>query len=163
MNSTVCSDTPLDHRLRDSRPAGPWAAPKPWDRLPGTPASMAQPGSIFHIFSALAQFERRLIQERTKAGLAAARARGRKGGRPRLAQTEPRIQLARKLHGDGGVTIDDICKTLHISRTTYYRYVREGRRIAGGRLPPVVPSPDAADTASFADPPPVVDTRPPAG
>ena len=40
---------------------------------------------IFHIFSALAQFERRLIQERTKAGLAAARARGRKGGRPPLS------------------------------------------------------------------------------
>ena len=84
---------------------------------------------VFHIFSALAQFERRLIQERTKAGLAAARARGRKGGRPRLAQTEPRILLARKLHADGGVTLDDICKTLHISRTTYYRYVGTGRKM----------------------------------
>ena len=63
---------------------------------------------VFHIFSALAQFERRLIQERTKAGLAAARARGRKGGRPRLADTEPRILLAKKLKVDAGVTLDDI-------------------------------------------------------
>ena len=85
---------------------------------------------IFHIFSALAQFERRLIQERTRAGLAAARARGRRGGRPRLAQTEPRIMLAAKLRSDSGVPIDDICRTLHISRSTYYRYVRKSPRTA---------------------------------
>jgi DNA invertase Pin-like site-specific DNA recombinase len=78
---------------------------------------------IFHIFSALAQFERRLIQERTKAGIAAARARGRKGGRPRLAPSEPKLLLARKLHGDKTLSIDDICRSLHISRSTYYRYV----------------------------------------
>lgn len=83
---------------------------------------------IFHIFSALAQFERRLIQERTNAGLAAARARGRRGGRPRLAQTEPRILLARQLNVDGGVTIDDICRTLHISQTTYCRYPSDGAK-----------------------------------
>lgn len=78
---------------------------------------------VFNIFSALAQFERRLIQERTKAGLAAARARGRKGGRPRMQLNEPKVLLARKLYGDKTIEIDDICKTLHISRSTYYRYV----------------------------------------
>jgi DNA invertase Pin-like site-specific DNA recombinase len=78
---------------------------------------------VFHIFSALAQFERRLIQERTKAGLAAARARGRRGGRPPLAANDPRLVLAKKLHGDRTLSIDDVCRTLRISRSTYYRYV----------------------------------------
>jgi DNA invertase Pin-like site-specific DNA recombinase len=55
---------------------------------------------IFNIFSALAQFERRLIQERTKAGLAAARARGKKGGRRPLPASTPRVMLAKKLHRD---------------------------------------------------------------
>ena len=71
---------------------------------------------IFHIFSALAQFERRLIQERTKAGLAAARARGRKGGRPPLLASEPKLILAKKLYADKTLSIDDICQTLKISR-----------------------------------------------
>ena len=79
---------------------------------------------IFNIFSALAQFERRLIQERTKAGLAAARARGRNGGRPKLASNEAKVVLAKKLHADKSLEIDDICKTLRISRSTFYRYVR---------------------------------------
>jgi len=79
---------------------------------------------IFNIFSALAQFERRLIQERTKAGLAAARARGRNGGRPKVTSAEARVMLAKKLHADKSLEIDDICKTLRISRSTFYRYVR---------------------------------------
>ena len=79
---------------------------------------------IFNIFSALAQFERRLIQERTKAGLAAARARGRNGGRPKVTTNEARVLLAKKLHDDKSLDIDDICKTLRISRSTLYRYVR---------------------------------------
>jgi DNA invertase Pin-like site-specific DNA recombinase len=79
---------------------------------------------IFHIFSALAQFERRLIQERTKAGLASARARGRLGGRPPINLEEAKVRAARKLHDDHTLTIDDICTTLNISRSTYYRYVR---------------------------------------
>ena len=78
---------------------------------------------IFNIFSALAQFERRLIQERTKAGLAAARARGRSGGRPRLESEEAKVRAAKKLSGDRSITIDDICKTLGLSRSTYYRYL----------------------------------------
>jgi hypothetical protein len=65
---------------------------------------------IFNIFSALAQFERRLIQERTKAGLAAARARGRHGGRPRVTAAEAKVVLAKKLNADKTLEIDDICK-----------------------------------------------------
>ncbi len=79
---------------------------------------------IFNIFSALAQFERRLIQERTKAGLAAARARGRNGGRPKVTANEARVVLAKKLHADKSLDIDDICRTLRISRSTLYRYVQ---------------------------------------
>jgi DNA invertase Pin-like site-specific DNA recombinase len=78
---------------------------------------------IFNIFSALAQFERRLIQERTKAGLAAARARGRCGGRPRLESEQAKVRAAKKLSSDRSITIDDICRTLGISRSTYYRYL----------------------------------------
>lgn len=78
---------------------------------------------IFNIFSSLAQFERRLIQERTKAGLAAARARGRKGGRKKIDDTNPKVQMAKKMHQDHGMAIDDICKTLKISRASFYRYI----------------------------------------
>ena len=78
---------------------------------------------VLNIFSALAQFERRLIQERTKAGLAAARARGHRGGRPPVAQDSAKVVLANKLFCDRSVAIDDICATLRISRSTLYRYV----------------------------------------
>ena len=78
---------------------------------------------IFHVFSALAQFERRLIVERTNAGLTAARARGRLGGRPPMPLDDPRIQTARKLHADQSMVIADICKTLQISRPTLYRWL----------------------------------------
>ncbi len=78
---------------------------------------------VLNIFSALAQFERRLIQERTNAGLAAARARGRVGGRPPLDKSNPKVILANKLYSDRSVDPDDICKTLKISKSTLYRYV----------------------------------------
>jgi DNA invertase Pin-like site-specific DNA recombinase len=78
---------------------------------------------IFHVFSALAQFERRLIQERTNAGLAAARIRGRKGGRPPIRPNDRRIVLATKLFQDKSIGLDDICATLKISKSTLYRYV----------------------------------------
>jgi len=78
---------------------------------------------IFNIFSALAQFERRLIQERTKAGLAVARARGRHGGRPRIESEEAKVLAARKLAGDRSISINNICRTLNISRSNYYRYL----------------------------------------
>ena len=79
---------------------------------------------IFKTFSVLAQFERRLIQERTKASLAADRARARKGGRPKLSATDGRVVLEKKLHQNRNLQIDDICKTLRISRSTFYRFVR---------------------------------------
>ena len=78
---------------------------------------------VLNIFSALAQFERRLIQERTKAGLAAARARGRIGGRPAVDRDHPRVILANKLYCDRSFCLDDICTTLKISKSTLYRYV----------------------------------------
>jgi DNA invertase Pin-like site-specific DNA recombinase len=78
---------------------------------------------VFHIFSALAQFERRLIQERTKAGLAAARARGRKGGRRPITSNDPRVQTAKTMHKDKNMAVGDICKILGISRSTFYRYL----------------------------------------
>ena len=65
----------------------------------------------------------RLIRERTKAGLAAERARGRNGGRPKVTAKEARVVLAKKLHADKSLDIDDICNTLRISRSTFYRYV----------------------------------------
>ena len=78
---------------------------------------------IFHIFGALAEFERDIIRERTNAGLQAARARGRKGGRPK-ALTDKRAAMARELYNNKQNTIADICKTLNISRATLYRYVK---------------------------------------
>lgn len=78
---------------------------------------------IFNIFSSLAQFERRLIQERTRAGLEAARSRGRKGGRKKIENTDPRVLMAKKMHKDHGMSIDNICKTLKISRASFYRYL----------------------------------------
>jgi DNA invertase Pin-like site-specific DNA recombinase len=78
---------------------------------------------IFNIFSSLAQFERRLIQERTRAGLKAARARGRQGGRRPLDVKEPRIQMAKKMYENRNMAIPDICRTLNISRATFYRYL----------------------------------------
>jgi DNA invertase Pin-like site-specific DNA recombinase len=78
---------------------------------------------IFHIFTVLTQFEWRLIQERTKAGLNAARARGRKGGRPTIAADDPRIQTAKQLHADKAMSIPAILRTLKISRPTLYRWL----------------------------------------
>ncbi len=79
---------------------------------------------VFHIFGALAEFERNLIRERTIAGLESARARGRLGGRPELEVSSSKVAMAKKLYADKTNTIDDICKTLHISRATLYRYIK---------------------------------------
>jgi DNA invertase Pin-like site-specific DNA recombinase len=78
---------------------------------------------VFTIFSALAQFEQRLIQERTRAGLKAARARGHRGGRKPIAPDDPRVTMAKTMHKDTTVSIPAICRTLHISRATFYRYL----------------------------------------
>jgi len=75
---------------------------------------------VFHVFGALAEFERDLIRERTNAGLAAARARGRNGGRKPLLDAK-KLAVAASLHADPSVSVSDICKALGVSRTTLYR------------------------------------------
>ncbi len=77
---------------------------------------------IFHIFGALAEFERDIIRERTQAGLQAARARGRKGGRPK-ALTGKKAAMAQELYQNKQHSIAEICNSLNISRATLYRYV----------------------------------------
>ena len=78
---------------------------------------------IFGIFASLAQFERSLIVERTNAGLAAARARGKVGGRKPLNPRDPRILTAKALHSDRTLSISEICQTLNIGKTTLYRWL----------------------------------------
>jgi DNA invertase Pin-like site-specific DNA recombinase len=78
---------------------------------------------VFHVFGLLAEFERDLIRERTKAGLAAARARGRRGGRPGLS-TE-KVRQLRTLGGDRTTSVRSICQTLGVSRATFYRYLKQ--------------------------------------
>src|SRR5450432_943868 len=77
---------------------------------------------FFHIFGALAEFERDIIRERTNAGLVAARARGRLGGRPRLLDSK-KIQMAKALLLNGQTSIKDVCLTLGCSKATLYRHV----------------------------------------
>jgi DNA invertase Pin-like site-specific DNA recombinase len=84
---------------------------------------------VFHVFGALAEFERDLIRERTQAGLRAARARGRVGGRPKALDPK-KVELLQRLYADPANAIDDICRTLRISRTTLYRYVEPENRKA---------------------------------
>jgi DNA invertase Pin-like site-specific DNA recombinase len=76
---------------------------------------------VFHIFAAVAEFERQLIRERTRAGLAAAQADGRTGGRPSV-MTPTRLQLAREMRKDGE-SIDNIADTLGVGRSTIYRHL----------------------------------------
>lgn len=78
---------------------------------------------VFNIFAALAQFERELIRERTQAGLLAARARGRMGGRKPVAPRDPKVRMAKKMHLDRSMSINEICSTLRISKATFYRYI----------------------------------------
>lgn len=78
---------------------------------------------IFHVFGALAEFKRAIIRERTLAGLAAARARGRTGGRPR-ALTAAQVDMARALLADRTRPVREVCAALHVSRATLYRSVR---------------------------------------
>ena len=77
---------------------------------------------IFGIFAALAEFERELIRERTRAGLESARARGRKGGR-KFALTKAQVRLAQAAMGKKETRVNDFCKELGITRATLYRYV----------------------------------------
>ncbi|TYQ18284.1 UNVERIFIED_CONTAM: DNA invertase Pin-like site-specific DNA recombinase [Acetivibrio alkalicellulosi] len=77
---------------------------------------------IFHVFGALAEFEREIIRERTNAGLSAARSRGKKGGRPKSMDSK-KITMAKALFYDKKNSIKDICETLKVSKPTLYRYL----------------------------------------
>lgn len=75
---------------------------------------------VFHLFGALAEFERNLLIERTQAGLTAARARGRVGGRPRTVTPE-KLDAARVLRDAGDMTVAEIAETIGVGRSTLYR------------------------------------------
>jgi DNA invertase Pin-like site-specific DNA recombinase len=77
---------------------------------------------VFHVFAALAEFERDLIRERTAAGLAAARIRGRHGGRPSVLSGH-KLQVAREMYASGQYTVAAIASTLGVSRASIYRHL----------------------------------------
>ena len=79
---------------------------------------------IFHIFSALAEFERDLIRERTKAGLKAARSRGKMGGRPPLLDKRQILRMI-QMYDEQNNTVADICKIYDISRPSFYNYLKK--------------------------------------
>jgi DNA invertase Pin-like site-specific DNA recombinase len=79
---------------------------------------------VFHLFAALAEFERNLIRERTQAGLVAARSRGRKGGRPKALDLAKR-QLVVRLYDERRLSVAEICRMLGISKPTLYTYLDE--------------------------------------
>jgi DNA invertase Pin-like site-specific DNA recombinase len=82
---------------------------------------------FFHITAAFAELERDLIRERTKAGLASARARGRKGGRPKAIDSEA-FQMALILYNEKKTTVANISKQFNISKRTFYRYLEDYRK-----------------------------------
>ena len=86
---------------------------------------------MFHIMGALAEFERSLIRERTVAGLAAARAQGKVGGRPpRMKPAD--IKAARALLTDPEITVEEVAKRLAVSTSTLYRHIPKARGDALG-------------------------------
>jgi DNA invertase Pin-like site-specific DNA recombinase len=87
---------------------------------------------IFHIFGALAEFERDLIRDRTRAGLAAARARGRNGGRPHAkGLADPRQRaLAKRLYDAKATPVGELARMFKVSRATFYRYLSDGEGVS---------------------------------
>ncbi len=83
---------------------------------------------IFHLFGALAEFERNLTRERTQAGLKAARARGRKGGRPKILSKDKQA-LAVQLYNDKKHTVAQICVLMGVSRPTLCKYIESARMV----------------------------------
>lgn len=77
---------------------------------------------VFHLFGALAEFERSIIRDRTTAGLAAARKRGRTGGRPR-SLSDKDLTVAKALLKDGTLTVDEVAARVGVSKSTLYRYL----------------------------------------
>jgi DNA invertase Pin-like site-specific DNA recombinase len=93
---------------------------------------------IFHIFGALAEFERDLIRERTRAGLTAARARGRTGGHPRVRSlADPKqLAVAKRLYAAKETSVGDLCRMFKVSRATFYRYITDGTTTTNGAASP---------------------------
>src|SRR5207249_4953442 len=88
---------------------------------------------VFHIFAALAEFERDIIHERTRAGLEAARARGHEGGRPKSLNSK-KIKMLQDLYAGRKHSIPELCQMFNISKTTLYRYVEpEQPQLAAGK------------------------------
>lgn len=92
---------------------------------------------VFGIFAALAEFEREMIKERTLSGMASARARGRKGGRP-YKMTQAKLRLAMASLGQLETKINPLCEELGISKQTLYRHVspngelrEDGKKLLG--------------------------------
>ena len=84
----------------------------------------------FHIFGAMAEFERSIIRERTRAGLDAARARGRKGGRP-PALSKKDVAAARAMLSDPDITMEDVAARMKVAPSTLYRHLPGGRSAGG--------------------------------
>lgn len=99
---------------------------------------------IFHIFASLAEFERDIIRERTQAGLSSARARGKKGGRPKGIDEKKR-KAALALKKDTGRSVKEICEILGMSRNTYYKYTKSEDKLAK-ESQTIKPSEDSANT-----------------
>lgn len=85
---------------------------------------------VFHLFAALAEFEREIIRERTRAGLDAARARGRKGGR-RPKMTQAKAATARQMYDSNRYTVEQIAQTIAVSRATVYRHLEPEQAATG--------------------------------
>lgn len=92
-------------------------------RLPWIDTTTPGGKLVFHVFAALAEFERDLIKERTRAGLVAAKARGRIGGRPK-AMDQKTISLAKAMLVSKENSVLTICETLKVSKATLYRYTK---------------------------------------
>lgn len=102
----------------------------------------AQGRLVFNIFASLAEFERELIRERTNAGLTAARARGRVGGRPKglPVQAEATAMAVETLYRERRLSVNAIAKKLHIAKSTLYSYLRHqgvevGKYASGTKVP----------------------------
>ncbi|MBE4718984.1 recombinase family protein [Pseudarthrobacter sp. AB1] len=113
-------------RLRQRLENTPFGCGRPIWFLTGQGAAIdtttASGKLVFGISAALAEFERELISERTIAGLASARARGRNGGRP-YKMTPAKLRLAKASMGQPGTKVSDVCTELGITRQTHYRHV----------------------------------------
>jgi DNA invertase Pin-like site-specific DNA recombinase len=112
-------------------PSDTWSTPSPaWPNAASgfgacrSAIDTTTPGGklVFHVFAALAEFERDLIHERTTAGLAAAHARGRRGGRPSVL-TGHKLQVAEEMYRSGQYTVSAIATTLGVSRASIYRHL----------------------------------------